>query len=184
MTDFTTVAAVKSYIGKTDAGDDGVIGALITSYSQWVRSYTNRDFTVQSYDIWRSGRSGTTLYLPQWPVTAVALLEVDGRALAPAASFGDYGYRLTARSIELCGSARFCVGSNNIHVQFTAGSATIPWDIVQAVNELVALRYALRGDKIGWTAKSLAGETTSLSQRDMPASVATLLKQYVNPVPL
>lgn len=184
MPDFTTVAAVKAYIGKTDNSDDGVIGTLITAYSQWVRSYTSRDFTIQSYEIWRSGRGGDTLYLPQWPVTAVSLLEIDGKALSAAASFGAYGYRLTDRAIIMTGDARFCPGSDNIHVQFTAGSATIPWDISQAVNELVALRYSQRGDKIGWTSMTLAGEVVTLSQKDMPASVATLLKQYVNPVPL
>ena len=50
-------------------------------------------------------------------------------------------------------------------------------DIAQAVNELVGLRYALR-DKQGWNSKTLAGETVSFSTKDMPASVATILKQY------
>lgn len=184
MVDLTTVAAVKAYIGKTDPGDDGVIAALVTSYSEFVRSWTNRDFTPGTYEIWRSGRGQTTLYVPQWPLTAVSLLEIDGKALSAAPSFGAYGYRLTDRSIELTGGAWFCSGANNIHVLFAAGSAVIPSDITQAVNELVALRYQLRGDKIGWTSKSLAGETVSLSQRDMPLSVATLLKQYSNMVPL
>ncbi len=183
MPDLTTVAAAKAYIGKVDSGDDGVIGALVTAYSKFVRSFTNREFTVASYEIWRSGRGQTTLYLPQWPLTVVSLLEVDGKTLGAAASFGGYGYRLTDRAIITTGGATFSPGTDNIYIQYSAGSATVPTDIAQAVNELVALRYALRSHA-GWVSKNLAGEIVTLSTRDMPASVATLLKQYVNPVPL
>jgi hypothetical protein len=183
VTDLTTIESVKQYLGKTDVADDGVLAALITSYSDWVRSFTNRDFTAASYDIWRNGRGGDTLWLPQWPVTGVALLEIEGVAIPAAPAWGAYGYRATDRAITLSGGIKFPLGTNNVRVQFSAGYAEVPDDIAQAVNELVALRYRMR-DKLEWTSKSLAGETVSLNTRDMPASVATVLKQYANLVPL
>lgn len=183
MSDLTTVAAVKLYLGKTDSTDDALFAILVTAYSQWVRSWTNRDFSVQSYNLWRSGRGGATLILPQWPISSVTSLMIDGQAIPAQTTWGTYGFRFSDRAIDLDGSAQFSFGSNNINIGFTAGYTTAPTDIAQAVNELVALRYKLR-DKLEWTSKSLAGEVVSLVTKDMPASVATVLRQYQNVVPL
>lgn len=182
MTDLTTLAAVKQYLGVTDTVDDAVLSSLITSYSQWFRSLANRDFDVRAYDIWRSGRDFTQLQTPQWPIVSVQGLTINGRTISAQTAFGAYGYRFTERSIVLDGTS-FAYGEENIRIQYTAGYATIPTDLAQAVNELVGLRYRLR-DKLEWTSKTLAGETVALSQRDMPASVAACLRQYTNPVPL
>lgn len=183
MTDLTTVNAVKAYIGKTDPADDGLIQTLVSAYSQAVRSFTSRDFSVQSYDLWRSGRGNVSIALPQWPLVSVQGVTVDGQVIPAQASWGTYGYRFTDREIILDGAA-FSWGNSNVRLQFTAGYTTIPSDIDEAVCELVALRYKMRGDNIAWTSKSLAGETISLNTKDMPAQVAMVLKQYANPVPL
>ena len=183
MTDLTTIAAVKAYIGKTDMADDAVLQQLVTGYSQFVRSWCSRDFNVQSYDLWRSGRGNVIMITPQWPITAVSAVVVDGTSIPAQASWGAFGYRFTDRSVVLDGGATFTMGASNVHISYSAGYTSIPADVAQAVNELVALRYRLR-DKLEWSSKSLAGETVTLITRDMPASVATLLKQYQNVVPL
>jgi hypothetical protein len=183
MADLTTIAAVKTYLGKTDAGDDAVLTALVSAYSQWVISWTNRDFTSNTYDVWRSGRGQVTMLLPQWPIISVQTVNVDGMAILPSPTFGAYGFRFTDRMVTLDGGAIFNFGANNVQIVYTAGYASVPLDIAQAVNELVGLRYKMR-DKLEWSSKSLAGETVSLVTKDMPASVSTILKQYQNPVPI
>ena len=183
MADLTTLAAVKLYLTKVDNGDDAVIQSLITAYSEWVRSYTNFDFSVQAYNIWRDGKDFTQLAVMQWPIVSISSLTVDGRSIPPQASFGAYGYRFTEKNVILEGGARFTWGTENINLQYTAGFATIPADIAQAVTELVALRFKLR-DKLEWKSKTLAGETVTLNTDAMPASVETVLSQYANRVPL
>ena len=179
MTDRTTVAAVKLYCGITDSTDDTLLSSLITAYSQWVRSYCNRDFDSRAYEIWRDGRHSQNLLLPEYPVTAIALLEIDGIAISPQTTYDGEGYRFTDSQIILGQGQRFCWGRQNIHVQFTAGYATIPTDVAQAVNEIVGLRYANHdSDKQGWTSQNLAGQVVSLNIRDMPASAQTVLNQY------
>jgi hypothetical protein len=177
MSDLTTLDAVKLYLGLTTDADDPLLSALITSYSQWVRSYCERDFDSRAYEIYRSGRDATFLLLPEIPVTAIALLEIDGKAIPAQPAFGQYGFRFSSDRIVVEGGVRFCWGVENIRVQYTAGYATIPADIAQAVNEIVGLRYSLR-DKQGWVSKTLAGETVALSQKDVPSSVKTVLDQY------
>ena len=38
MTDLTTLAAVKAYAGVAGTADDAMLGSLISSYSQFVRT--------------------------------------------------------------------------------------------------------------------------------------------------
>lgn len=182
LADLTTVASVKAYAGIPTTADDALLASMVTAYSAWVRSFLNRDLTTNGYDIWRSGRGSFAMLMPQYPVTAVALLEIDGAAVPAAASFNAPGYRFDDSQIVLNGHC-FTRGISNVHIQFTAGYAAPPADIAQAVNELITLRYKMR-DKLEWSSKSLAGETVSLVQRDMPATVATILQNWRCVAPL
>jgi uncharacterized phiE125 gp8 family phage protein len=181
MTDLTTLASVKAYIGMTGTTDDALIGQLIGAYSQAVCSMLNRVILSGPVEIWRDGRGGRTLSLPDYPVTDIVLLEIDGQAIPAQAGYGQAGYRFTDTKIILDGY-RFTVGSGNVHVDFTAGYDEVPADIQQAVNELVALRYKER-DRIGHRSKSLAGETVSFITAALPDSVKAVLAQYAQMVP-
>jgi hypothetical protein len=176
LADLTTVASVKLYAGIASSADDTLLANMVSAYSAWVRSWLNRDITTNSYDMRRSGRGTFAMLLPQYPVTAITLLEIDGRAIPAQPAWGAPGYRFDDTTLVLEGYC-FTRGYSNVHIQFTAGYASPPADIQQAVNELITLRYRMR-DKLEWSSKSLAGETVSLVQKDMPASVATLLNNW------
>ncbi len=182
LADLTTVAAVKSYCGVETDVDDVVIAALITACSAWIRTWLDRDITVASYDIRRSGRGTCALQLPQTPIRSVTSLEVDGQPIPAQAAWGQPGFYHDDGQIALAGYV-FTRGTANIRIQYDAGYETVPADIRQAANELVTLRYRLR-DKAEWSSKSLAGETVALVQKDMPASVATLLANWQSVVAL
>lgn len=183
MSDLTTLETVKAYLGKSDHADDTVLQTLITAYSQAVRSYTNRDFTTDTYDIWRSGRGSVTLLTPQYPIVGVNIVEVDGVSIPAAPRFGAYGYRYSDRMVMLSGGAVFAIGAHNIHIQYTAGYATPPADVSEAVVELVALRFKMKGDNANWVSKSLNGDTITLNTKAMPEQVQMILNQYRNNVP-
>ena len=176
LADLTTLASVKAYAGVAATIDDALLASLIAACSAWVRAYLGRDITANSYDIRRSGRGTQAIQLPHYPVTAVQLLEIDGAPIPAQIGWGRPGYRFDEIQIALDGY-RFMPGIANIRIQFSAGYASVPADLAQAVNELVTLRYRMR-DKLEWSSKGLAGETVSLVQRDMPASVATLLDNW------
>jgi hypothetical protein len=182
MVDLTTLDSAKTYIGVATAVDDAPLMGLITAYSEFVRSYCNRTFSLATFTEYFDGRNNSRQMLPEFPIASIVSLSVDGIALQPQAAFGQPGFRFDDNCIILDGYA-FTRGESNILVTWTAGYAVIPADIAQAVNELVGLRYALR-DKQGWSSKMLAGETVSLITKDMPSSVATVLNQYRAVVPL
>lgn len=176
MTDLTTLSSAKGYLGLGVSTDDAVISSLISAYSEWARSYMNRDIALTSYTRLFSGRNTARLILPQWPIVSITSLTVGVQAITAQSGYGQLGFRFDEDSIVLDGY-RFERGDSNIAVAWSAGWATIPYDMAQAINEIVGLRYRMR-DKLEWSSKGLAGETVTLITRDMPASVKTVLDQY------
>lgn len=177
MTDLSTLNSFQAWYGEAIPDPDVAgVEALITAYSQWVRSYCSRDFDQRGYTRRFDGRDNATILLPQYPIVAIASVTICGTALAAQSAPGQYGYWFDEDSVNLDG-CRFPWGRGNVVISWTAGYATIPVDISQAVNEIVGLRYATR-DKQGWSSKTLAGETVAIVTKDMPASVQTVLDQY------
>jgi hypothetical protein len=178
MADLTDLASLKAYVQIAGGTDDSLLQGMIASYSAAARSYCNRDFTVQNYAIERDGQGTAKMLLPQFPVTAVSQVNVDGRDIPAQASFGSSGYRFTDTALILDGHI-FTRGFANVQVRFTAGYAAVPADLGEAVNEWIALRYKER-DRIGFASKSLAGETVAFITKAMPDSVKSVLDQYAS----
>jgi hypothetical protein len=181
--DLTTLANVKAWLSPPLATttDDALLQRLVTAASQFIQVWLDRTIAAQAYTETRDGHGGARLVLRNRPVTAVTSLVVDGVAIPPSTAPGAAGYRFDDVSLGLVGHA-FTRGFQNVVVGYTAGYAATPPDIEQACIALVALRYKER-DRIGHVSKSLAGETVTFTQKDLPADVATLLAQYRNVVP-
>lgn len=182
LADLTTLDDFKAYAQVNATTDDALLRTMIIAYSAAARSFINRDITSASYSITRDGRGTSMMLLPQFPITAISSLSVDGRPILAQTAFGLPGYRFTDTALILDGF-RFTRGFGNVGVSFTAGYASVPADIAQAVNEWIALRYKER-DRIGYSSKSLAGETVSFITKSMPDSVKSILSQHASIAPL
>jgi hypothetical protein len=180
--DLTTLATVKAWLpGSTGGGiayatDDALLGRLITAASSFVQSWLNRTVALAPYVEIRDGRGAARMSLANYPVVSVASVTIDGISIPAAPDSQGSGYTVSDEAVFLTDYS-FTRGMRNVVVAYTAGYATPPPEIEQAVIELVALRYKER-ERIGLVSKGLAGETTAFSQRDMPADVATALGQY------
>lgn len=181
MAALASLGELKAYLGSTNAADDAELQDLLDAYSKFAETYCSRVFAVTAHDIWRDGRGRSAMVLPQWPIVSVEALTVDGVAIPAQSTFGAHGYRFDRDSIILDGQS-FGDGRSSVHIQFTAGYATIPDDLKQAVIETSALRYKER-DRIGYSSKSLAGETISFIIRALPDSAKTTLNAYRAVVP-
>lgn len=182
MTNLTTVAAVKAYAGVVASTDDALIGSLVSAYSAYVQQWLNRNILTDIYTRSFNGFNNAAQMLPQWPVQSVQSVTVDGVAIPARVVFTDNGYITDGMSVILQGYS-FSKGRANVQIAWTAGYATVPLELAQAVNELVTLRYKLR-DKQEWSSKTLAGETVSLVTKDMPDSVKTILNNWRAVVPV
>ena len=183
MTDLTTLAAFKAYAGVENDNSDPLIERLVTAYSEAVRQYTNRDFTLGSYSRTFDGRNHTRQLLPQYPIRSVSAVQVGTSVVPARASFGLPGFAFDETSVILSGH-RFERGEANILISWTAGYDTVPADIEEAVLKWIAVSYANRGDKAGWSSMTLAAQTVSLITKSMPDTVRGILDQRARKVPL
>jgi hypothetical protein len=182
--DLTTLDAVKAFLGVVNTDDDQLLQRLITQCSASVGNYLNRNLLTASYTEQYDGNNNLRLMLPQTPVTAVTSLKIQGQVI-PQSSDGVTipGYDFDRYSVFLIGYV-FYDGIQNIAVSYTAGYATVPYDVEEAVVEFVSDRYRLKG-RIGEKSKSLPqGGSVSYDTAYMSDKVKGSLSNYKRLIPL
>jgi hypothetical protein len=168
--------------------DDVLLARLITAVSEFIRSYTQVKFDVETYTEPRSGVGwGQSMLVPRnQPIISVTSLTIDGHAI-PAIpgnvyTVGTPGYIYTADRITLYGY-EFTRGKDNIELVYQAGYPTVPYDLAQGAVELVCFKFREK-DRIGHKSKSLGGEVVAFIIDEMPASVKSALNKYRRVIPI
>ena len=175
--DLATVAGAQLYLGITNAGQDAdLLQTLITAASTFIQSILGYNVAANTYTETRSGHGRPTLALRYRPIISIESLTIGNAVQNPSSGFGQTGYSFDDSRLFLA-NCTFDYGYRNIAVTYTAGYAQTPPDLAQACIELVALKYALR-QKAGLVSEAGLQQTTSYSQRDMPASVASAIQPY------
>lgn len=181
MADLTTLPVIKEWLRETTNDNDALLSRMLSAASGFVQEYIDRDLTSQVYTEYVNGNGKSAIFVANYPVTAIASLEIGGsliQALALGASTG-VGWVANLRKngrIDLI-NRQFNCGVGNVKVVYTAGYSPIPASIVQVVCELVGVRYKEQ-DRIGLVSKSLAGETIAFTQKDMSSSNKTALGPF------
>ncbi len=185
--DLTTLADVRAWLqtghNPLPTTDDALLLRLITAASQYIQAWLSRRIGQADYLEVRDGSGGQRLSFAVFPVSAVLSLTIDGIEIPPCTTPWGAGYVFSATELALRGYV-FARRAQNVAVSYTAGFAAVPPEIAQACIELVALRYRERS-RIGEVSKGLGnGETVTYSQKDMSASITTLLDQYKAVTPI
>ena len=125
----TTIARVKALPGIGAYTDDQIAIAINTA-TLAIEHYCNRTFastvyTAEKYD----GNGMDTLYLKQYPITAVSAITVNDSALTTD------DYEVDTQSLYK--SSGWVQGRRNIAVTYTAGYSTMPEDLVMAATRIV-----------------------------------------------
>jgi hypothetical protein len=189
MTDLTTTAQVKAYIGDEKASET-LIAKMITAASAYLAQLTNRPspFAVASYVEVYDGTGKDWLLLRQWPVVAVSAVEFLGTAI-PAANTSAWpptgGYTVEQSGQGDTGQQRlrlwgygFPLLNGSVRVTYTAGMTSAPPDVEQACIEMVGEDYKRRS-RLGIISQSVNGnETVSYSMKDVSARVASTMQTY------
>ena len=198
--DLTTVAAAQSFANVTAASAPQLSDqyqALITSISKWIATYCSNNFDQRTYAETRNGRGQALLGLRNGPVTAVSSLVNDGVAILPATGPPwNNGYVFSTHNIALYG---YCFSRcyAGIQIAYTAGYITpgmnaldpvtyptvnLPQDLQQACIETVADRFYSKSN-IGVLSRTLATETVSYTNLNMPPSAKLVIDRYMRKVP-
>lgn len=181
MADLTTVETVKQWIGIDVDTDDLLLARLVSAVSTWVEKYVGRTISEDEYVEYYTCWGERSICLNNYPVTEVTLVEVDGEAVDESTEYGTEGWTLDGSTLRFNGgtfSYRGNTYANNVHIEYSAGYTTTPYDLEQAVIHLVALRYRER-DRVGVKSKSaITGETIQFSSWDLPPDVKQVLDGY------
>ena len=182
--DLTTLDAVKGWLKISGSADDAVIVRLISQCSAAVANYTNRSLLSQSYTEKYDGNSSSVLMLRQSPITAVSCLTLNGVDIAPSPDgILQDGYTFDATRLLLI-NRRFWRGQQNVAITYTAGYATVPGDVEEAVIEFVSDRLRL-ASRLGEKTKSLPqGGSVSYEMQFMSARVKGSLSNYRRLIPI
>lgn len=186
-TDLTTVGAVQSFLGLDPTIGAPLFQRLVTAASNMALTRMSRNILSQTYTGDRYNGTGTNrLMLAQWPITAVALVQVyasqvNPLPIPPAPNSQSYGYMID-RGLEMLDfiGGRWAPGQQNIAITYTAGyadgvvtsenvnvSAVAPYSgaLVQGDNlrALTSLVYAVGGAALTQVASNPAAGQYTLS---------------------
>jgi hypothetical protein len=194
--DLTTLANVKAWLSITTVTDDSILSRLITAISGDTIAWLNRPILSASYTESRTGTGSNMIALANYPCTSFESLVIAGQPIVQSPDGIQAGYVFDDRFLYLVGNA-FASSTFpsaapgqfpkwpplGIKMAYTAGFATTPFEIEQAVIEWISLRYTER-NRIGQQSKSMQGEVVSFFIGDMPASVKTILNNYRKVIPV
>ena len=178
--DLTDLASVKAWLGlpAETGASDAFLSQLITAASVFVTDYLSRNLISASYVETYDGTGNRSMLLRQAPITAVQSINFCGRILATAANpvLGTPGFLFDGRRLSLIGDC-FPYGAAVV-VSYTAGYATVPASVAQAVIELAGEAFRRR-ERIGQSSKTLGGqETVAFQVGDMNATIKAMLAAY------
>jgi len=155
----TTYATVKAELGLTDDTQQTYIERLINVASQKIENYCNRKFNLTTYTLERyTGDDTNKLALRNYPVAALTRVIIDDTEIVTStlildaiAGLIDYKDSLFYSDTLKSGIAEYPeLYQKNIQVTYTAGFATIPYDLEEVCIKEVVSRYENKG-----TAKNL-----------------------------
>ena len=147
-----------------DADLDALLERFINEASAKVETFIDRKVLTRTYTEYQDGRSNNRILLKEWPVTAVAELWCD-----KSSEFTDTknlidasDYRIVQESEIALICRHFSRGTQNIKIEYTAGYATVPYELEGATLWIVEWLYEMRNDRrIGNKSKSKSGESAT-----------------------
>lgn len=151
--DLTTLPVVKADLGITTGTDDLFFKGLISRASAAAASYCNRVFPVETvtdefFPICGPGlsvlsRDRAPLTLSRWPIVAVTTVTENAVVLVAGTDFRiDYDKGQLIR-IDSSGNPSYWP-NYQLAITYSAGYATIPYDVIDAVIRMVKNRWFMR----------------------------------------
>jgi hypothetical protein len=146
-----------------------------------MQSYMTRTIASAAVQDKFSGHGSSMHVTSQYPIVSVQSVSVDGVAYS-ASNGKTTGFVYDEFAVYLIG-ASFGRGVLNSVIDYTAGYATVPADIVQACARWAAHFYRERS-RIGENSKNIQGMVVSFDVKDIPPQVKSVLDAYRKRVPV
>ena len=189
--DLITLSDAKAWISTAMPGatvDDLVIQSCITGVSQYVITQTGRLCLsdIKSFTDRYDGNGNDLLLLRQYPIVTIQSLTVGTQTIAQSPDYVQTGWAINSTKtgiVLLGGCSRFCKGRMNVGISWTAGYNGAPYDLQQAVMEIVAQDYARRSTVDSASIIIPQGGTTTFRAWAIPPKAQSVILSYKRPWP-
>lgn len=189
-----SLSALKAYLGLPAAAQayDSALETLIDAVSAQAERHTGRKLAARAYTWDLDGDGTVNLYVPEWPLNSVSLLQVDGYEVPARPSLAGSGYLIYGDQglIKIYSWGVFTAGEQNVHLVCNAGLNPVPYDLAQAACEFAA--WKLKESGVVNVGKGKLGETqvvmpqgggtqsfwTSGLIKDVPPQVGRVFDSY------
>lgn len=191
--------ALGTYTGGAIVGiTDNLLSRLISAVSASVQSWLGRTIASATYTETRNGNNSDRMPLMNFPVLSVTSLVINGQTIPQRPPLGS-GYTATITGMLPLGwvndqymiyvdsgqpgCAGFPKGIQNVVITYSAGYASTPLDVEQAVIDIIGdlMKYMQR---IGKTSQGIEGQTTAFVNTAMPVRAQQALFQYKQVAPV
>lgn len=194
--DLTTLANVKAELSLTDGASDAVLRRYISSASLAAMQYCNRVFSSEAVSeqflpehFHLPVRGGVKpLQLARWPLISVASVTENSISLAVTTDYLSDPVNGQLTRLDSSADARRWSPLPLI-VAYTAGYATIPLDIEDAIIRMVTKRYVAKGRDPALKQESIPGVrevqywiSTGAESGNMTPDITDILDNYRVPV--
>lgn len=183
--DLTTLAVVKGYLPGLDPTDtqyDVLLARLITAVSLQFANDINRDLAAATGIVEVFDGDGRQRITPRnYPITSVTSLVINGSTIPVRPSTVETGYFLDGQTSVCLSGYLFTKGAQNVVLTYSAGYATIPLDVEQAMVKMICLQFRDK-DRIGQGSRSMQGESVSYSDAPVLAAYRNAVDNYKAPL--
>lgn len=176
----STLENVKSYLGRTGmVGDDPLLSRLLNVASKWFEIQVERTILSATYTDTTLGSGARSMVTKHYPVQTVTSVLVNGDVIPQAILATDTGWRQLGSVIALKGS-RFTEDAL-VEITYTAGFATVPADVEQAVIEITADLFKYKDRQGVMSSTNGTGSTTSYAPSALSPFVQSVIDAYKRP---
>lgn len=183
-TELTTTANLKTLLGISSTSQDSLLALIKASVEQFAKTYTGRDLLVTAYTEYYDGDDGAILRVNQHPIVSVTSIHTDpardfeAASLVPSDDIIGDARSYALGFIELL-TYRFLRGMKSVKVVYSAGYATVPADLSQAVMLIVAKQFKVAEKKMFAEGSYQVGNmTVTLSPDAFPKDAMKVLDSY------
>ena len=160
--DLTTLTNALTWLGCPSDDAYGTLQRIITAVSTAIQNMLGRQIMSASYTEVFDGRGRSRIMMSNYPITAVASVTIGELATisVPARTSAVPGYTFSDKFVYVDCPYLFDPGKRNVSIAYTAGYATIPFDLEQGC--LIWIKAIMDGANYSAALKSVAAGQTKL----------------------
>jgi uncharacterized phiE125 gp8 family phage protein len=192
MADLTTLTKVKTYLGISGSTQDTLLSSLITAVSAGIESFCGREFGSATHTEYYDTDGETKIFLPNYPVSSLTSVKYQTGTWDNITwtTYPASGYLLTGDQGRLSFAGTLPKITKYLQIVYVGGylidfdnegtaTHTLPYDLTQIVNELIASTYNTRSSG-GINTMSTEGQSITFSTQSITKDYQNRLARYIN----